>query len=75
MAHANGIYNTKDLTMSFMCMGERNVGHCLQDLVNIGPIDMNTIGCVACEAVLYLSPVFINFPRELQTAHATICRN
>ena len=59
MAHANGTYNTKDLTMLFMRMGERNVGHCLQDLVTIGFIDTNTIGCVASEVVLYLSLVFI----------------
>ena len=58
MAHANGIYNTKDLTMSFMCMGERNVGHYLQDLVTIDLIDMDTIGCVACEVVLSSSLIF-----------------
>jgi len=59
MAHPNGTYNTKDLTMLFMRMGERNVGHCLQDLATIGFIDTNTIGCVASEVVLYLSLVFI----------------
>jgi len=64
MAHANGIYKTKDLTMLFMYIGERNVGHCLQDLVTIGLIDTNTISCVACEVVLYLSLVFVDFPRE-----------
>ena len=59
MAHANGTYNNKDLTMLFMRMGQRNVGHCLQDLATIGFIDTNTIGCVASEVVLYLSLVFI----------------
>lgn len=59
MAHANGTYNNKDLTMLFMRMDQRNVGHCLQDLATIGFIDTNTIGCVASEVVLYLSLVFI----------------
>ena len=35
MTHANGIYNTKDLTMLLMLMGGWNVGHYLQDLVMI----------------------------------------
>ena len=64
MAHANGIYNTEDLSMLFMCTGERNVGHRSQDLVTIGLIDTNTFSCVACEVVLHLFFVFINFPRE-----------
>jgi len=59
MAHADGIYNTKDLTMLFMRIGEHNVGHCLQDLVTIGFIDTSTTGCVASEVILYLSLAFI----------------
>ena len=51
----NGIYNTKDLTMLFMRMGEHNAGHCLQDLVTIGFIDTSTIGCVVSKVVLCLS--------------------
>lgn len=51
MAHAIETYNTKDLTMLSMCMGKRNVGHCLQEIVMI---DMITIGCIASEVVLYL---------------------
>ncbi|KAF9446274.1 glycosyltransferase family 2 protein [Macrolepiota fuliginosa MF-IS2] len=59
MKQANGTYNAKDLTMLLMRTNQRGVGHCLQDLVTIGFIDTNTIGCVASEVVLYLSLVFI----------------
>ena len=59
MAHADEIYNTKDLTMLFMRVGEHNAGHRLQDLVTIGFIDTSTIGCVASEVVLCLCLVFI----------------
>lgn len=45
--------------MQFMRTNSRTVGHCLQDIVTIGFIDTNTIGCVASQVVLYLSLVFI----------------
>ncbi|KAG6819473.1 hypothetical protein H0H93_011514, partial [Arthromyces matolae] len=59
MKTPNGTYNTKDLTMLFLRTNQQNVGHCLQDLVTIGYIDTNSIGCVASDVVLYLSLVFI----------------
>lgn len=45
--------------MLFMRTNQRNVAHCLQDIITIGFIDTNTIGCVASEVVLYLSLIFI----------------
>ncbi|KAF8905167.1 glycosyltransferase family 2 protein [Mucidula mucida] len=59
MKKANGTYNGRDLTMMFMRTKQEDVGHCLQDVVTIGFIDTNTIGCVASDVVLYLSLVFI----------------
>jgi len=59
MKNANGTYNGKDLTMLFMRTKQQKLGHCLQDLVTIGFIDTNTIGCVASSVVLYLSLIFI----------------
>ena len=38
---------------------QRAIGHCLQDIVTVGFIDTNSIGCVASQVVLYLSLVFI----------------
>lgn len=59
MAKGNGTFSNKDITMYISRTKQQNVGHCLQDLVTIGFIDTNSIGCVASEVVLYLSLVFI----------------
>lgn len=59
MMKGNGTYNTHDLTMQFYRSGQKALGHCLQDIITVGFIDTNTIGCVASEVVLWLSLVFI----------------
>lgn len=59
MKTRNGTYNTRDLTMMFMRTKQETIGHCLQDIVTIGFIDTNTIGCVASDVVLYVSLIFI----------------
>ncbi|KAG6853144.1 hypothetical protein C0991_006583 [Blastosporella zonata] len=59
MKTPNGTYNGKDLTMLLVRTGQQDVGHCLQDIITIGFIDTNSIGCVASSVVLYLSLIFI----------------
>ncbi|KAF8664601.1 hypothetical protein AX16_000701 [Volvariella volvacea WC 439] len=59
MKNADGTFDKKDLTMYFSRTSQQQIGHCLQDIVSIGFIDTNSIGCVASEVVLYLSLVFI----------------
>jgi len=59
MKRGNGTFNGKDLTMHFYRTRQQAIGHCLQDLVTIGFIDTNSIGCVASSVVLYLSLIFI----------------
>ncbi|KAK7695219.1 hypothetical protein QCA50_002409 [Cerrena zonata] len=59
LMHANGTYNGKDLSMYFLRTNQRALGHCLQDIVTVGFIDTNSIGCVASQVVLYVSLVFI----------------
>ncbi|KAF8807868.1 glycosyltransferase family 2 protein [Phlegmacium glaucopus] len=59
MKKANGTFNSKDLTMFFTRTNQKQLGACLQDLVSVGFIDTNTIGCVASSVVLYLSLIFI----------------
>ncbi|KAF8913155.1 glycosyltransferase family 2 protein [Gymnopilus junonius] len=59
MKKANGTYNGRDLTMVFQRTKQQQLAHCLQDIVGIGFIDTNSIGCVASEVVLYLSLIFI----------------
>lgn len=59
MKKANGTYNGKDLTMLIERTNQQRLGHCLQDIISIGFIDTNSIGCVASSVVLYLSLIFI----------------
>jgi len=59
MKKANGTYNGKDLSMMFLRTNQRQIGKCLEDVITVGFIDTNSIGCVASEVVLYLSLVFI----------------
>ncbi|KAG9222182.1 hypothetical protein CCMSSC00406_0009005 [Pleurotus cornucopiae] len=59
MKTASGTYNNKDLTMLFMRTNQANLGRCLEDIVRVGFIDTNSIGCVASSVVLYISLVFI----------------
>jgi chitin synthase len=59
MKKANGTYNRKDITMRLLRMKQGKLGHCLQDIITVGFIDTNSIGCVASQVVLYLSLVFI----------------
>ncbi|KAJ7605613.1 chitin synthase [Mycena polygramma] len=51
-------FNT-DMTMTIMRRNQANLGHCLQDMITIGFIDTNSIGCVASQVLLYLSLIFI----------------
>jgi len=59
LKRGNSTYSGKDLTMYFMRTKQRDIAHCLEDLVRIGFIDTNSIGCVASEVVLYVSLIFI----------------
>ncbi|KAJ7678907.1 glycosyltransferase family 2 protein [Mycena polygramma] len=59
MKASGGEYSHKDLTMTLYRQNLRTVGHCLQDIITVGFIDTDTIGCVASEVVLYASLIAI----------------
>uniref|UniRef100_A0A0W0FKT0 chitin synthase n=1 Tax=Moniliophthora roreri TaxID=221103 RepID=A0A0W0FKT0_MONRR len=59
MKTPNELYTGKDLTMLFLRAKQKNIGYCLRDIVTVGFIDTQTIGCVASSVVLYLSLIFI----------------
>ncbi|KAJ6617712.1 glycosyltransferase family 2 protein [Mycena sp. CBHHK59/15] len=52
-------YSNIDLTMLLMRTNQMKIGHCLQDMITVGFIDTNSIGCVASQVLLYLSLIFI----------------
>jgi chitin synthase len=55
----NGSYIGKDITMQLRRTNQMNIGYCLQDIIQVGFIDSQTIGCVASNIVLYVSLIFI----------------
>ena len=55
----NGTFNGKDLSMYFTRTNQRTIGRCLEDIITVGFIDTQSVGCVASNVVLYLSLIFI----------------
>ncbi|KAJ7463662.1 hypothetical protein FB451DRAFT_458227 [Mycena latifolia] len=59
LAAPSSSYARSDITMALLRLNQRPLGHCLQDLITVGFIDTNSIGCVASQVLLYLSLIFI----------------
>ncbi|TFL06551.1 chitin synthase [Pterulicium gracile] len=59
MARGDDRYKNKDISMLLSRTNEQNIAHCLEDVIKIGFIDTNSIGCVASSVVLYLALIFI----------------
>ena len=45
--------------MFFLRTNQRDLAMCLQDIITVGFVDTNSIGCVASQIVLYVSLIFI----------------
>ena len=48
-----------DVTALFATSSDRRIGQCLSEIIKVGSIDTDTIGCIASKVVLYVSLVFI----------------
>ncbi len=48
-----------DVTRSFQSGPDRRLGQCLSEIIRVGSIDTETLGCIASKVVLYVSLVFI----------------
>jgi chitin synthase len=57
--HPNGAFNGKDISMYLERTKQRTLGNCLQNIIGVGFIDTNSLGCVASDIVLYISLIFI----------------
>ncbi|KAH9997760.1 chitin synthase-domain-containing protein [Russula compacta] len=58
-ANPDGTFNGKDISMFIERTKQQSLGHCLQNIIAVGFIDTNSIGCVASDIVLYISLIFI----------------
>ena len=48
-----------DVTHSWQSSSERRLGQCLSEIIRVGSIDTETVGCIASKVVLYVSLIFI----------------
>jgi len=49
----------RDITYYLLRAGQEQYGQCLRELIKVGTVDTETVGCVASKVVLYISLVFI----------------
>jgi chitin synthase len=49
----------QDNTLAFASSSKKQVAECLQEIVKVGSIDTETVGCIASKVVLYVSLIFI----------------
>ena len=55
----NQIVRGMDVTHAFQAGSDKRVGECLSEIIRVGSIDTETIGCIASKVVLYVSLIFI----------------
>src|SRR5438045_1618905 len=48
-----------DITHFLSRLNNRQIGQCLVEIIKVGTVDTNSVGCVASSVVLYVSLVFI----------------
>jgi len=48
-----------DVTLAFQSGSSKQIAQCFQDIIKVGSIDTETIGCIASKVVLYVSLIFI----------------
>lgn len=48
-----------DVTYAFQSSADKTLGRCLQQIIKVGTLDTDTVGCIASKVVLYVSLVFI----------------
>ena len=48
-----------DVTHAFQTGADKQIGNCLSEVIKVGSIDTDTVGCIASKVVLYVSLTFI----------------
>ncbi|CAK4031315.1 glycosyltransferase family 2 [Lecanosticta acicola] len=55
----NSAVRGKDVTLAFSSGQNKQIAQCFQDIIKVGSIDTETVGCIASKVVLYVSLIFI----------------
>ncbi|KAJ2893129.1 Chitin synthase 4 [Zalerion maritima] len=49
----------RDVTRTFQTSGDKKVAECLSEIVKVGTVDTDSVGCIASKVVLYISLALI----------------
>jgi chitin synthase len=56
---ANAAVHGKDVTHAFQTKEDKAIAQCFEQIIKVGSVDTETVGCIASKVVLYVSLVFI----------------
>ncbi|EPE32396.1 Nucleotide-diphospho-sugar transferase [Glarea lozoyensis ATCC 20868] len=56
---ANKAVHGKDVTHAFQSKEDKRIAQCFEQIIKVGSVDTETVGCIASKVVLYVSLVFI----------------
>jgi chitin synthase len=56
---ANAAVHGKDVTHAFQSSEDKAIAQCFEQIIKVGSVDTETVGCIASKVVLYVSLVFI----------------
>jgi chitin synthase len=56
---ANAAVHGKDVTHAFQSSDDKAMAQCFEQIIKVGTIDTETVGCIASKVVLYVSLIFI----------------
>ena len=56
---ANRAIRGRDITRAFQSSGDKPIAECFEEIIKVGTIDTDTVGCIASKVVLYVSLVLI----------------
>ncbi|KAF6836857.1 chitin synthase 4 [Colletotrichum plurivorum] len=49
----------RDVTRAFQSSGDKQIAECFEEIIKVGSVDTETVGCIASKVVLYVSLVLI----------------
>lgn len=55
----NAAVHGRDVTHAFQGKEDKKIAQCLEQIIKVGTVDTETVGCIASKVVLYVSLVFI----------------
>ncbi|TDZ74341.1 Chitin synthase 4 [Colletotrichum trifolii] len=56
---ANRAIRGRDVTRAFQSSTDKHIAECFEEIIKVGSVDTDTVGCIASKVVLYVSLVLI----------------